>query len=168
MAPDPGVRRAVHAALLGPVVDAAVHRRTLWVTPAVEAVAVFVPPGAPETLPGAGVDTAALVALLGPDRAGVVMALFDRFEQARPRTPHHYLSLLATSATQRGHGHGARLLHDVVRRPELAGTPAYLESSNPANDRRYASLGFEPLGDVPQVDGCPPITTMWRPADETA
>jgi hypothetical protein len=42
--------------------------------------------------------------------------------------------------------------------------PAYLESSNPANDHRYARLGFEPVGEVSYPGGGPRMTTMWRQA----
>jgi hypothetical protein len=42
--------------------------------------------------------------------------------------------------------------------------PAYLESSNPANNGRYASVGFEPHGEFSYPGGGPVVTTMWRPA----
>jgi predicted GNAT family acetyltransferase len=40
---------------------------------------------------------------------------------------------------------------------------AYLESSNPANNGRYARVGFERVGEFTYPDG-PVVTTMWRPA----
>jgi hypothetical protein len=42
--------------------------------------------------------------------------------------------------------------------------PAYLESSNPDNDARYARLGFEPAGTISYRGTRPTATTMWRPA----
>jgi hypothetical protein len=39
--------------------------------------------------------------------------------------------------------------------------PAYLESTNNDNDRRYARLGFEPFGVIELPNGHR-ITTMWR------
>jgi hypothetical protein len=39
-----------------------------------------------------------------------------------------------------------------------------LESSNPANDRRYASVGFEAVGRLSYPGNGPVVTTMWRPA----
>jgi hypothetical protein len=42
------------------------------------------------------------------------------------------------------------------------GMPAYLESSNPANDARYESLGFEPRSAFSTPDGEHSVTTMWR------
>jgi hypothetical protein len=41
---------------------------------------------------------------------------------------------------------------------------AYLESSNPANNGRYASVGFEQMGEFAYPDDGPVVTTMWRPA----
>jgi len=41
---------------------------------------------------------------------------------------------------------------------------AYFESSNPANDRRYASVDFERHGEFSYPGGGPVMTTMWRPA----
>jgi hypothetical protein len=42
--------------------------------------------------------------------------------------------------------------------------PAYLESTNPANDERYKGVGFEPIGEFSYPGGGPVVTTMWRPA----
>ena len=40
--------------------------------------------------------------------------------------------------------------------------PAYLECSNPANDRQYARLGFEPVGEIAYPGNGPDsTTTMW-------
>jgi hypothetical protein len=44
------------------------------------------------------------------------------------------------------------------------GFPAYLESSNPANNHRYAGVGFEEVGEFSYPGGDPVVTTMWRPA----
>lgn len=42
--------------------------------------------------------------------------------------------------------------------------PAYLESTNPANNDRYARVGFEPIGKFSYPGGDAIVTTMWRPA----
>ena len=49
---------------------------------------------------------------------------------------------------------------------DALGMPAYLESSNPANDARYASVGFEPYTTITVPSGHR-FTTMWRPARES-
>ena len=39
---------------------------------------------------------------------------------------------------------------------------AYLESSNPANNDRYESVGFVSVGEFSLPEGNGLITTMWR------
>jgi len=41
---------------------------------------------------------------------------------------------------------------------------AYLESSNPANNRRYGAVGFEVAGDFSYPGDGPVVTTMRRSA----
>ena len=57
-----------------------------------------------------------------------------------------------------------RLLAHDLELIDAEGFPAYLESSNPANDARYASLGFEPIGELSYPGHGPAVTTMWRAA----
>jgi hypothetical protein len=40
--------------------------------------------------------------------------------------------------------------------------PAYLESTNPENDKRYERLGFVRRGEFSTPDGQHTVTTMWR------
>jgi GNAT superfamily N-acetyltransferase len=102
--------------------------------------------------------------ILGPVAAAEYRALVDRFEATHPDDPTHaYLSLLATHPDHRGHGLGMALLADDLARLDADHLPAYLESTNPANDRRYQSVGFEVVGGFRTVDEERVITTMWRP-----
>ena len=64
----------------------------------------------------------------------------------------------------RGHGLGIALLADNLARIDAEHMPAYLESSNPANNARYSRLGFEQRGAFSVIDGGPIVTTMWRSA----
>jgi hypothetical protein len=45
---------------------------------------------------------------------------------------------------------------------DAEGTPAYLESTNPDNDKRYERLGFVKVGEFSTPDGRHPVSTMWR------
>ena len=55
------------------------------------------------------------------------------------------------------------LVRDGLARIDALGMPAYLESSNrAANDARYASVGFEPIGELRMPRG-QVVTAMWRP-----
>ena len=56
------------------------------------------------------------------------------------------------------------LLEHALAVIDADGCPAYLESSNPANNHRYAGVGFEVVGEFSYPGGGPVVTTMWRPA----
>lgn len=91
------------------------------------------------------------------------MELLERFEEAHPRErPHYYLSLLGTHPEQRGRGLGMSLLAANLELIDEQGMPAYLESSNAVNDRRYEALGFERVGAFCTPDGAVTASTMWR------
>ena len=129
------------------------------------AVAVWIPPGGAELDP---VSTAELEAFnereLGATGAREMAELYERFE-ANHRPPvesHAYLSLLATHPDSRGRGIGQLLLADTLRGWDAAGVPAWLESTNPANDHRYERAGFRRVGGFTAVRDGAPITTMWR------
>jgi len=61
----------------------------------------------------------------------------------------------------RARGIGMGLLAGNLRRVDALGMPAYLESTNPVNDARYARHGFEPLVSFTVATGAV-VTTMWR------
>ncbi len=56
------------------------------------------------------------------------------------------------------------LLAESLARVDAEGAPAYLESSNPANNHRYERHGFEATGEFYAPGSETPITTMWRDA----
>jgi GNAT superfamily N-acetyltransferase len=130
------------------------------------AVSIWIAPGIPELTEDeehalAGV----LEERLGAAAASNTLALMDRFAANHPPAPAHaYLSLLATHPDHRGKGLGMALLADDLARLDRLHLPAWLESTNPANDRRYASVGFAPVGSFRTVDERHEITTMWRAA----
>jgi GNAT superfamily N-acetyltransferase len=130
------------------------------------AVSIWLPPGGTE-LDDAGHAALAdlLASTLGANAAREFHALAERFEANHTvDVPHAYLSLLATHPDQRGRGIGMALLADDLRRLDALHLPAWLESTNPGNDRRYESVGFEPVGSFRTIDDRRVITTMWRPA----
>jgi GNAT superfamily N-acetyltransferase len=89
--------------------------------------------------------------------------LYERFEANHPTSPEHaYLSLLATHPDHRGHGFGQQLLAANLAAWDRLAVPAYLESTNPANDHRYERAGFRRAGGFRAVRDDAPITTMWR------
>ena len=136
-----------------------------WVlmTDGCEAAAVWIPPGGTEI---AEEDEAqfgrTLEELVGP-RTSEVMELLARFDAAHPRdVPHYYLSLLGTHPSATGRGIGMALLAESLARIDRERVPAYLESSNPANNHRYQRHGFEAIGAFCPPGSDVPVTTMWR------
>ncbi len=136
-----------------------------WLSAGNEAAAMWVPPGETEfDGPGEEAYLALLAARLGPE-ADRVAELLERFEANHPRgEPHYYLSLLGTHPDHRGHGHGMRLLAANLARIDAEAVAAYLESTNPANNARYESVGFKVTGGFEGYVPGSVITTMWRPA----
>jgi hypothetical protein len=55
------------------------------------------------------------------------------------------------------------LLAENLRAIDATGLPAYLESTNPANNKRYMAQGFLPADELTLPNGHV-ITTMWREA----
>jgi GNAT superfamily N-acetyltransferase len=127
------------------------------------AVAVWIPPGGTELTEQEEADLGPMLRSRIGDRADAVLELIDRFEQAHPPDPpHYYLSLLGTHPEHRGKGLGMALLAENLASIDAEGMPAYLESSNPANDARYAGVGFRRIGAFTTPDGARTVTTMWR------
>jgi len=125
---------------------------------------INVPPGGDE-LPPEGVEAldAFLEEHLDADAVRAMHTLYERFEASRaPLGPHYYLSLLATHPEHRGKGVGQALLADNLSAWDDAGAPAYLESTNPANDHRYARAGFRPIGGFQTVLDRAWVSAMWR------
>jgi GNAT superfamily N-acetyltransferase len=127
-----------------------------------EAVAIWIPPGGTEFDDAGEAALDALIADRRPDRVADLKELFESFAAARPAEPHYYLTLFATHPRHRGRGIGMDLLRANLTEWDATGTPTYLESSNPANNQRYADVGFRPRTEFRYPGGGPAITTMWR------
>ena len=128
-----------------------------------ESVAVWIPPGGTEFSSDQEAQLPSLLADLAGTRAADVAELMHRFDQAHPRTePHYYLSLLGNHHAHRGRGIGMALLRENLARIDTKHMPAYLESSNPANIRRYESVGFVAITSFAAPGEGPTVTGMWR------
>ncbi len=133
------------------------------------AVSVWLPPGATELDDTGGVALDQLLERsLDPDTSVAMAELFGRFEASRARRfDHAYLSLLATHPDHRGRGEGQALLADDLVHWDAQRVPTYLESTNPANDHRYARAGFREDGGFHAVRDDAWVSAMWRPVDGT-
>ncbi|EAR25970.1 acetyltransferase [marine actinobacterium PHSC20C1] len=161
--PDPQARAAQHAVVFRMTVTHAIANDAVWLTSGCGAVVTAFGPGVNEMSDSdAELFPTVLRDLLG-DHADAVNGLFERFEHARPvDTPHLYISMLGVRDQARGHGIGMALLARVVEQADAQGIGTYLESSNGANDRRYAAAGFRVHNSIPVAPGLPAVNTMWR------
>jgi GNAT superfamily N-acetyltransferase len=144
-------------------IASAVRYPWVWVSGDYAAAAVWIPPDGVELTTEEEERVEPLLRdLIGP-RCDDVLELLDRFEAAHPREkPHYYLSLLGTHPNRRGEGLGMALLAENLMRIDAEGVPAFLESSNPANNDRYERLGFRRVGEFTTPDGARTVATMWR------
>jgi GNAT superfamily N-acetyltransferase len=136
-----------------------------WLADDAAAVAVWIPPGGVELTDEDEASMEPLLRdLIGPWTDTVLEGLHG-FDTAHPREEdHYYLSLLGTRTDRRGEGIGMALLRESLAVIDTERMPAYLESTNPANNRRYESVGFVDIGTFAMPDDGPRVTRMWRAA----
>jgi GNAT superfamily N-acetyltransferase len=152
-----------HAKFWAPMIDGALRYPWVWIAAEDQAIATWIPPGKTEMSEDQERQLSDLAREYLGSRADDYFDLLSRFEAAHPHDePHYYLSLLATHPDHRGKGIGMALLTRNLELIDAEGLPAYLESSNPANNARYESVGFEPVGEFSYPGGSPVVTTMWR------
>jgi GNAT superfamily N-acetyltransferase len=145
------------------LISSALRYPWIWIAGDYAAASVWIPPDGSELTGDEEERVEPLLDDLVGSRAADVMELLERFEDSHPRDrPHYYLSLLGTHPGHRGRGLGMALLAENLARIDQERMPAYLESSNPDNDRRYQRLGFARLGEFSTPDGSHTVTTMWR------
>jgi GNAT superfamily N-acetyltransferase len=163
--PDPSVRQEQYAIFWRFMIQGAMRYPWVFMTGSGEAASVWIPPDGTEIAEEDEERVEPLLEELVGPRAGEVLELLERFEEARPKDrPHYYLSLLGNNPAHAGRGHGFALLTENLRRIDDLGMPAYLESSNPANNHRYERYGFAKTGEFYPPTSGTPITTMWREA----
>jgi GNAT superfamily N-acetyltransferase len=135
----------------------------VWTTEDNGAASLWIPPGRPELSADDEARYETMVRGMLGAHADKVLTLVHRFEENHPRVePHYYLSLLGTHPDRRGQGKGMGLLAANLAEIDAAGMPAYLESSNRANDHRYERLGFAHIGEFAAPGGQPTVACMWR------
>jgi GNAT superfamily N-acetyltransferase len=160
--PDPERRLEQHRAVWGFLLESALDYGWVRIADA-GAAALWIPPGRPELRPEDEPRFEPMVAGLLGDAAPRALDTFARFDRAHPDDrPHYYLSLLATHPDRRGRGLGMGLLAESLELIDAEGAAAYLESTNPANHRRYEALGFVRWAEFELGEDSPPVTQMWR------
>lgn len=162
--PDPDRRARQASALWRLFVTSSLRYSWTMVTDKLESAAVWIPPGENELTDDeeSGFEEF-MLGFADREVTDGVLAISHQFEEARPAEPHFYLSLLGTHDDHRGAGLGMALLSENLTRVDALAAAAYLESCNPANNRRYESVGFVPRAELVMPSGHI-VTTMWRPA----
>ncbi|MCX8501094.1 MAG: GNAT family N-acetyltransferase [Alphaproteobacteria bacterium] len=128
-----------------------------------EAVSVWIPPSQSAFLPEDSENFSAIIESMTGPRTEEILTFLQKFDDCHPRErPHYYLGLLAVKDGHRGKGIGIELLKENLARFDSLGVPAYLESSNKSNNRKYEALGFLPVVEFTTYSGGPAVTGMWR------
>ena len=138
----------------------------VWMSDDGAACAIWLPPGV-SAWPVGVVAQLRLLPLIeqlcGFDRLARAAALSGAMEKAHPREEHFYLYFLAADPRFHGKGLGSAILDATLKHIDQAGTPAYLENSNPRNARLYERTGFVAQNNI-SPEGAPPLIPMWRTA----
>src|SRR5262249_37053464 len=143
--PDENLRAEQSAVMWRVYAAAALRYPWAFVTPGVGAAAIWIPPGGGELTPAEEHRLHELIeGTARPASAASAREIEARFAAAHPAGSFFYLTILATHASHRGKGLGMALLAETLTRIDALGAAAYLESTNPANNKRYQSAGFEP------------------------
>ena len=162
--PDESRRAGQMAAMWRVYATSALRYPWTFVTPGVEAAAIWIPPDGMELTPeDVRERDEQLERAAGPEAAALTREIEERFEASHPDGSFFHLTILATHTRHRGKGLGMSLLAETLTRIDALGGAAYLESTNPVNDARYRSVGFEPRAAI-TMPGGQVVTTMWRPA----
>jgi GNAT superfamily N-acetyltransferase len=161
--PDAMARPADYRRWWTPFIASALRYDWTWLADEGAAVAVWIPPGGVELTDEEDAAVEPLLRSLVGSWADMVLEGLHGFDTAHPRQePHYYLSLLGTRNDRRGEGLGMALLNHCLAVIDAEHAPAYLESSNPVNNRRYERAGFADLGTFAMPSGGPVVTRMWR------
>jgi ribosomal protein S18 acetylase RimI-like enzyme len=124
------------------------------------AVAVWIAPGV--ELNGAGI-VAVLRDTVAPERHEDAFATVAQMDDLHPKERHWYLPWLAVDPPHQSAGLGGRLLDRGLEQVDADHLPAFLETPNPRTVPFYERHGFSVIG-VARAGGCPPLTSMLRPA----
>jgi ribosomal protein S18 acetylase RimI-like enzyme len=104
-----------------------------------------------------------ILSLTGLARIGRGPAMAKALEHAHPPEPYFYLAFIGVAPRFQGTGLGRGLLEETLARVDAAGTPAFLENSNPRNIALYERLGFRVTKEIIVRKDAPPLYAMLRP-----
>lgn len=98
----------------------------------------------------------------GLRRLPAMVRMYAAAQRHHPRRPlHWFLAVLGVDPEHQGRGLGTALVRHALDRYDQEGTPAYLETTNPANPPFYQRFGFE-IRDEFGLPGGLTAWTLWR------
>lgn len=167
--PDDEDRARVLTWLLATGVRYALRSGEAWTTPALNGLALWLPPGTRQPGLFATVRTGAIAApvKLGWQRFVRFTTLAARADELRKRLmprPHWHLAGLGVDPVAQRQGLGSALLQPTLQKADESGTACYLETYTPANVAFYTHHGFDVRAEEELLDGAPRIWAMGRDA----
>ncbi|MBT8224876.1 MAG: GNAT family N-acetyltransferase [Dactylosporangium sp.] len=160
----PDRRRARLRRLLRPFLAHGIAAGQVTTTSGYQAVALWGPPLRWKTPPGLLVRSLVPMIRAAGSRLPRMLNGMLRMEHEHPAgPPHWYLHAIGTLPEEQGKGYGSILLGHGVAQFDVAGLPAYLESSNPRNLPFYQRHGFRIVREL-SYRGIPTVRAMWREA----
>jgi ribosomal protein S18 acetylase RimI-like enzyme len=136
----------------------AFEHSTAYITEGARAAALWLPPGVE---PDEAAMGAVMAQALRPEIADDMKFMLKGMAEHHPHGPHWYLPLIAADPNWIGQGLGTLLMKQALRRCDVEGITAYLESSNPRNNSFYERHGFRVIGSI-QHGSSPTMTPMLR------
>jgi ribosomal protein S18 acetylase RimI-like enzyme len=133
---------------------------TAYVTEGTRAAALWLPP---DVEPDEEAMGEVVAQSLRPEIADDMQFVLKGMAEYHPHEPHWYLPLIAADPNWIGQGLGTSLMKHALRRCDVEGINAYLESSNPRNIPFYERHGFRVIGTI-QHGSSPTLTPMLRTA----
>lgn len=156
--PDPGTYLQAAPRVFQYFAGGAFARKSAYRTQDRTGAALWLPPGVSPDEEGLGM---VLQTNIGAKRLDTVFAVMEEVGAGHPDEPHWYLPAIGVDPMAQGKGFGSALLAESLNVCTQTCTPAYLESTNPANIPLYLRHGFEVVGEI-QVGGSPVLTRMLR------
>jgi len=99
-------------------------------------------------------------------RLAVAITTYGALFAVHPERPHWYLSGIGTDPPVQGTGIGGEMMRSRLARCDVAGQPAYLESSKESNVPFYERHGFRVTRELTIPGGGPTFWLMWREPQE--
>ena len=133
-----------------------------YVTPGVEAAALWAPPGEWKVPLHKVLRYAPrFLKLYGTKFPSNLQVLTD-LEELHPAEPHYFLEFIGTHPDHQGRGFGRALFDPMVERADREGVGMYLENSKEQNIAFYGRFGFEVRRTMTHRRNGPQMWLMWR------